>query len=100
LLTIVLGQAAFAQEPPPPAIEHGLTRCGFREEFDNYRGIDIENTGAEGFNFYVKHFWSSRTVDSSEAVIENGALTLECDENRAQGDLRTVYRIDKTTFHG
>jgi len=100
LLTIVSGQAAHALEPPSPAMEHGLTRCGFREEFDDYLGIDIENTGGEGFNFYVKHFWSSRTVDSSEAVIENGVLTLECDENRAQGDLRSVFRIDETTFHG
>jgi len=100
LLTILLGRVAFAQEPPVPAREHGLTRCGFHEEFDDYRGVDIENTGAEGFNFYVKHFWSSRTVDFSEAVVENGVLTLECDENRAQGDLRSVYRIDEMTYRG
>jgi hypothetical protein len=32
-----VAQAAHTLKPPSPAMEHGLTRCGFREELDDYR---------------------------------------------------------------
>lgn len=100
LILILQSVHLMAQTPPEPAHQYGLTYCGFNEEFNNYNHIDIHNTGEEGYNFYIKHFWSPRTVDTTEAVIRNGILTIECNENRSQGDLRSVYRFDDTTFNG
>jgi hypothetical protein len=60
LVLALLFQGALlqAQTPPDPAVEHDLTHCGFHEDFNNYRGIDIHNTGEEGYNFYVQVPWS------------------------------------------
>ena len=89
-----------AQTAPEPAKAHGLTYCGFNENFNNYDKIDINNTGDPGYHFYPKVIWSNRTINSTEASINNGILTLECEDNSAQGDLFSAYKVSNTKFHG
>jgi len=103
LVLIVLFGIAFpiySQTPPEPAKKYGLTYCGFNEDFNNYINIDINNTGDQGYNFYPKVIWSKRTIDSTEASVRNGILTLECKDNSAQGDLFSAYKVSNTQFHG
>ena len=100
-LLLLQGTLLMAQTPPFPALKYGLTHCGFNEEFDHYGGIDINNTGADGYNFYVRVPWRpSRTIDATEASVKKGILTLECNDNASQGDLFSACKLGNTEFNG
>lgn len=102
-LLVLLFQEAYlqAQTPPVPAVEHGLTHCGFHEDFKNYGGIDIHNTGKEGYNFYVQVPWSStRAADTSDFTVENDILTLEFEDADGPKHLWSVFKLSNTEFNG
>jgi hypothetical protein len=64
-------------QPPPQAAAAGYTRLVFREEFENYSGIDMSNSRQPGFNFYRHRPYGYPPVPTNEFSVSNSVLTLQ-----------------------
>jgi hypothetical protein len=60
---------------PPQAVAAGYTRLAFDEEFSSTNGIDMNNTGRPGFNFY-RRLPFGLVEPASDINVSNGVLTL------------------------
>jgi hypothetical protein len=63
-------------QPPAQAAAAGYTRLVFREEFDGYGGIDVNDSRAAGFNFYRFLPFGEGVNPMSNIVVSNSVLTL------------------------
>lgn len=62
--------------PPPQAVAAGYNRLVFDEEFSSTDGIDTNNTGKPGFNFYRRLPFGYPAERASSMSVSNGVLTL------------------------
>lgn len=62
-------------KPPPEAQAAGYTRLVFEEEFDDASGIDLNNTGGPGFNFYLVSPWGNQ-ADPAFIEVKGGVLAM------------------------
>ena len=68
-------QAPLNPSPPPQAVAAGYTRLAFDEEFTSTNGIDMNDTGEPGFNFYRRRPFGS--VEPANFIsVSKGVLTL------------------------
>ncbi len=63
-------------EAPWIAKENGMTRLVFEDDFDSLDTIDVENTGKEGFKWYISRAYSATVLDKDDYKVENSILTL------------------------
>ena len=75
---------------PSAAIEADLTELGFCEDFNDFSGIDINNTREPGYNFYVYRPFGWEATESDALSINNSILTIKNPVNRAQYDIATA----------
>jgi hypothetical protein len=78
--------------PPPQAVSAGYTRLAFDEEFNDTSGIDLNNTGAPGYNFYTRAPFGFPTLPASAIVVANGAVTINPTQNWQ--NLWTINGVD------
>jgi hypothetical protein len=62
--------------PPPQAVAAGYNRLAFDEEFSATDGIDMNDTGKPGFNFYRRLPFGSRAEPADFLGVSNGVLTI------------------------
>ena len=62
-------------EPGAAALQ-GYNLLAFDDEFNSYSTIDMSNSHASGFNWYLQNWFSSGATNSNEVTISNGALEL------------------------
>ncbi len=65
-----------AVEAPWLAKERGMTRLVFEDDFDTIDTIDVNNTGAEGFKWYVDRPYRATVLEPDDYTVENSVLTL------------------------
>jgi CARDB len=63
-------------QPPSQAAAAGYTELVFQEEFDDYSGIDVNDSRAAGFNFYRNLPFGEGVNPMSNIVVSNSVLTL------------------------
>jgi hypothetical protein len=74
LVTINVGGGGL--QAPPQAAAVGYTRLAYREEFDDTSGIDMANTGADGFNLYRVNPFGNGVLSTNDFSVNNSVLTL------------------------
>ncbi len=62
--------------PPPAAVAAGYTKLSFDEEFTSAAGIDVNDTGAPGFNFYRRLPFGYPTLPASNFSVADSVLTI------------------------
>ena len=79
VLCILAADLSGQQAPTPPsgALSSGLTRLVFQEEFSDDSGIDFENTGEPGFNFYLSKPFGWSDARPEDIRIEDGIAYLQ-----------------------
>ena len=63
-------------EAPWLAKEYGMTRLVFEDDFDSIDTIDVDNTGAEGYKWYVERVYKAPPLEKDDYKVENSILTL------------------------
>lgn len=90
----LLSGAASPPSQPWPAYKYGFNRNVFYEDFNNLNGIDVNNTLAPGFNFYVQTNVNApnnaaKVVPSSAFSVSNSILTFT-PPSGVSGDIGTA----------
>lgn len=62
MLTI---SGSYRPNPNPDAVSLGYTTCTFFDDFNSITTIDVNNTGASGYNWYVKNTWPNAVSNAS-----------------------------------
>ncbi len=60
---------------PQAALDFGMTKLAFADDFDSYDTIDFSGEGKEGYNWYVDRPYKGVTLTREEIVIEDGVMT-------------------------
>jgi hypothetical protein len=68
--------STLAPAPPPQAVAAGYDRLTFDEEFSSTNGIDMNDTGQPGFNFYRRLPFGHPVEPASRISVSSGVLTL------------------------
>ncbi len=63
-------------EAPWLAKENGMTRLTFEDDFDSIDTIDVNNTGEEGYKWYVQRVYAAPPLEPDDYKVENSILTL------------------------
>ena len=63
-------------EAPAIAKAHGMTQLVFEDDFDSLDTIDVENTGREGFKWYIKRPFKATVLEPDDYKVENSVLTV------------------------
>jgi len=74
---------------PAAAAGAGYTNLVFDDEFNSINTIDVNNTGAPGYNWYVQLPFGGGTVPSSAYTVSNGVLVLAYGDHSASWALST-----------
>ena len=67
-------------QAPEIAVKHGMTKLVFEDDFESLDTIDVENTGKEGYKWYVERVYAAPPLDPDDFKVENSVLTL-CEKN-------------------
>lgn len=73
--------------PPPQAIAAGFTELAFSDEFLTADGIDINNTGQPGFNWYFARPFKYPPSPANSVSVADGVLTIDTDGHSNMGML-------------
>lgn len=73
--------------PPPQAIAAGFTELAFSDEFLTADGIDINNTGQPGFNWYFARPFKYPPSPANNVSVADGVLTIDTDGHSNMGML-------------
>ncbi|RYE04817.1 MAG: hypothetical protein EOP51_35015, partial [Sphingobacteriales bacterium] len=72
----VINPVVIDADPPPQAVAAGYTYLAFRDEFNSDEGIDMNNTGNPGYNFYRRRPFGYPVLDRDRLSVSNGMLIL------------------------
>lgn len=65
-----------ALTPPAPAAGAGYTTLAFYDDFTSSNTIDVNNTGAPGYNWYTDVWFGQGVTESGNISVSNSVLTL------------------------
>ncbi len=85
-----------AIEAPWLAKEHGMTTLVFEDDFDSLDTIDVNNTGAAGYKWYVERPYRHTTIQEGvDYKLENSVLTLCNVDHRYNYGMGTYHPTTK-----
>jgi Bacterial Ig domain/Bacterial Ig-like domain len=70
-----ISQVTGIAEPGAAALQN-YNHLAFDDEFNSYSTIDMSNSHASGFNWYVQNWFSTGATNSNNVTISNGVLKL------------------------
>ena len=63
-------------QAPEIAVKHGMTKLVFEDDFESIDTIDVENTGKEGYKWYVERVYKATPLTPQDFTVANSILTL------------------------
>lgn len=85
---------------PAPAADAGLNRLDFSEEFNDYRGIDVNDSKRAGFSFYPDRPFSWPSTKRSDYSVQNGYLRIAADTNYSQQEFTSAAITGNCRWEG
>ena len=98
--TLHRGTRLRGEYAPAPAADAGLNRLEFSEEFNDYRGIDVNDSKRAGFNFYPDRPFSWPSTKRSDYSVQNGYLRIAADTNYSQQELTSAAITGNCRWEG
>jgi hypothetical protein len=92
--------ASTSVAPPPGAAAAGLDRLAFAEGFEDADGLDLQNTRAPGFSFYLARPFGWPPTGTDAVSVSDGILTIRNPVNKAQFDLVSAVSVGKGQWTG
>lgn len=78
--------------------QKGITSLIFSDDFNTMDVIDIEDSGKEGYKWYVDRPWGAVTLNTDDYSIQNGILSIHAAKPTYNYGLATYHPINKLGF--
>ncbi len=66
-----------APTPPEIALQHGMTRLAFEDDFDSLDTIDVNDTRQPGYKWYLSRPYRMEPSKKEDFKVENSVITLK-----------------------
>jgi len=78
--------------------QKGITSLIFSDDFNTMDVIDIEDSGKEGYKWYVDRPWGAVTLTTDDYSIQDGVLSIHAEKPTYNYGLATYHPINKLGF--
>ena len=78
--------------------QKNITSLIFSDDFDTLDVIDMEDTGKEGYKWYVDRPWGAVTLTANDYSIQDGVLSIHAEKPTYNYGLGTYHPINQVGF--